>query len=320
MSAKRSPAALAALDEPVRYRAAGGIGAHGARPQIGIQADDVGQPCRLAQHPLAAAADDDWRPARRVGQRTAHHAGDLVVLALVVKGLAPPQPLDDLQRLDHAVDAHAGPVERDARLLVVVSQPAGADAELGPALCQQVERGEVLRQHRGVPVIGGVHQRPHPQRRGDLRRNSGMHDGRPAVPEMVVAEQRRVAEILHLACHLAERSGALRLAVLDTKSERMHGGTLRAADPPPTTVARQYATQRSGGGSVGHLTPSPCGLLASLEHENGRSNILPPSLSPWRTSDPSRTAKPLLLLTQRSPGGCRRRSSWQMPAACGRPT
>ena len=72
-------------------------------------------------------------------------------------------PAEDLHCLDHAIDPHAVALLRDAGLLVVGREPAGADPELDPSARQHVERGDLLGQHHRVLVVVVEHERADPQ-------------------------------------------------------------------------------------------------------------------------------------------------------------
>ena len=117
---------------------------------------------------FGAAAADQERRARSL-HRLGHpvEIGDAVVLAVERERAVGEEALQHRDRLGEPRDAHAGPIERDARLLVVGRHPARADAELEPAVGQQVERRHLAREHDGMLVVVAEHERSDAQRVGD---------------------------------------------------------------------------------------------------------------------------------------------------------
>ena len=124
----------------------------------------------------------------------------MVVLAVERERARREQALQDRDRLREARDAHARAVERDARLLVVGGHPARADAELEPAVGEQIERRHLAREHDRMLVVVAEHERTDAQRvgdRGDVRERDRRRE--IVVDEVVGHEERRVAERLGLA-------------------------------------------------------------------------------------------------------------------------
>jgi hypothetical protein len=134
------------------------LGPDVAGSQARIDPDDVGLAGGDAQHPLAAPADDDGRMRALDRRGRPERGGHLVVLTLVGGLAGGPQGLQDGQALGHAGDPHTCRVGGDAGLLVVGGHPPGSQAELDPALGDQVEGGHLLGQHHRVPVVVAEHQ------------------------------------------------------------------------------------------------------------------------------------------------------------------
>ena len=68
---------------------------------------------------------------------------------------------DEIDRLLETIDADACTIPLDAHCLVLALQPAGTESEFQAALGEEVERGELLREHHGFAVVGAEHARPH---------------------------------------------------------------------------------------------------------------------------------------------------------------
>ena len=145
--------------------------------------------------------------------RHAVEIGDPVVLAVERERTRREQALQDRDRLREPRDAHAGPVERHAGLLVVDGHPARADAELEATVGEQVERRHLARQHDRMLVVVAEHERTDAQRVGD-RGGVRERDRRReiVVDEVVGHEERRVAERLGLAGLLGELLAGAALA------------------------------------------------------------------------------------------------------------
>ncbi len=55
-------------------------------------------------------------------------------------GILDKHSLHQVNSLDHPIDTHAGRIERDAGLLVLLPQPASPDANLKPTLRKHIDR------------------------------------------------------------------------------------------------------------------------------------------------------------------------------------
>src|SRR5207253_5635239 len=75
---------------------------------------------------------------------------DRIVLARECEGLAAEKALDDLKSFFKAFDPFASWVVRNAGSLVVGDQPAGAQAQVQPAVGQKIERRRLFREHPGI--------------------------------------------------------------------------------------------------------------------------------------------------------------------------
>ena len=125
----------------------------------------------------AAAADDERRMRLLHRLRLPVELGHPVVLAVERERAVGEEPLEDRDRLREPRDAHAGAVERHAGLLVVGGHPARADAELEPAVGEQVERAGLACEHDRVLVVVAEHERADAQRVGD---GGGVRRARPS--------------------------------------------------------------------------------------------------------------------------------------------
>ena len=148
--------------------------------------------------------------------------GDVVVLAREGGRPGRPQGLHDGQALGHAADPDAGRVVGDARLLVVGGHPARPQAELHPALGEQVEGGDLLGQHDRVAVVVAEHQGADPQVGGGLGGHGQGHQGPELVLEVVGDEQGRVAEVLDRAGQCPARRPRRGVGQLDAEAEGGH--------------------------------------------------------------------------------------------------
>src|SRR5258706_16477962 len=88
---------------------------------------------------------------------------DLVVLA--GKGHAPAgeKTLDDRQRLGHTIDANAGRIEWNPRLLIIRSQPARPQPEVKSTIRQEFQSRRLLGQHHRASVVFAEAERADPQ-------------------------------------------------------------------------------------------------------------------------------------------------------------
>ena len=174
------------------------------------------------EHLLAATPDDDRRAAGGEGRGATHRTLNLVVLPPERRRVLRPQLAEHLERFGHPLDAHAGRIQGDARLLVVGRHPPGTDPELDATLAQHVQSRHVASEHDRMAVVVVVHQRADLERGGDLGRDSERHRRAPGIAEVVVQEQRRVAERLGLAGRLPPRLSVGGVAKLDAEAKRTH--------------------------------------------------------------------------------------------------
>ena len=160
----------------------------GHRGGVAEDVHHVGVARHQPQRPLlAAAADEDRRPARL--HRARHVAGlvDPVVAAVERRRLLGEHGPADLQRLLQPVQPLAGGREVEAQSLVLDVVPGRADAEDGPARADDVERRHDLGQVRRVAVGDAGHHgaEPHPStsappaRRAGCRRRASAGSGPP---------------------------------------------------------------------------------------------------------------------------------------------
>ena len=189
------------------------LGPPGAVAQVGVDADDVGVPCREGKDPPAAAARDEWRTRlldRPGEQRVLVHP--VVVAVEGERPIGAEQPLDDLHGLFETIHPHPGRVIGEAGFLVVGLHPSGAQAHFEAALAQHIEGGRLLGQDERIPVVVPEDRGAHPQRGGGGRRGGQGRRRGELIAEVVRHEQSRVAEILGLACLCRPRSAPCRRA------------------------------------------------------------------------------------------------------------
>ena len=221
---------------------------HRCPPDVG-EAHDVGLTGGQGQHPLAGAADEQRRvrPLHREGQ--AGVAADPDLLALQVDGLPGEVRLDERDDLLELRDPQRRLLEVQAHGFVLAPVRTRPEAELEPTVGEQVDRRRLLRERGRDVVVDAEHPTTDPQRGGPRRR--GGHRGdrgevlRPqerlvahrAGAEVVVGEeQRRVAEVLHLAGQVPPLPRRLRRRRLDAEAERSglsHRCTRRPPAGPP---------------------------------------------------------------------------------------
>ena len=141
---------------------------------------------------LARRADPDVRAGlHRLG--VAAGVGEREELALEVGHVLGEQQPDALDRLGHAPQSHRRRLERDAVGLVLPHVPAGAQAQLEPAVAEVVDGGRRVGQHRRMAVAGGVDERADP-RPGGERGQRGV--ARDALEAVAVERRRRRVEVV----------------------------------------------------------------------------------------------------------------------------
>ena len=189
MSAKRSPAA----SRTQATFSSTAAGAHVASAP-GPTAPAVSVPLMPTMSASRAAMPSTrWPPppirigghGRCTGFGQPVELGHLVVLALERERPVGEQALQHGEALHEAVDAHAGRVVGDAGGVVVGAHPAGADADLQPAVGEHVHGGQLLGQHDRVLVVVVEHQRADPQRGGGVGGRHHRRHGRQLVAEVV---------------------------------------------------------------------------------------------------------------------------------------
>ncbi len=85
-----------------------------------------------------------------------------VVLAVERRPFVAQHREDDLQRLLELLEAIGEGAELEAERVVLELEPSCADAELGSAVRHDVERGQDLREQRGVAVRVARDERAEP--------------------------------------------------------------------------------------------------------------------------------------------------------------
>ena len=106
----------------------------------------------LQQHLLTAAADDDRWVRLLYRLRPVPGLRDLVVLAREVGAVVAPHAHADLERFSELLEALLDGRERVAVGLVLLLEPAGAEAELEAAAGDRVEARRHLRDQRGAAI------------------------------------------------------------------------------------------------------------------------------------------------------------------------
>ncbi len=144
---------------------------------------------------LLAAAPDHHRDATD-RRRLVDGVLDLVAGAVEARALVAEHRQDDLQRLLQLLEPVGEGAELEAERVVLELEPPGADAELGPTVRDDVERGDDLGQQRRVAVrVAGdegaqAHVRGLPGQ-GAERRVALEHEG------VGVAQHRQLVEVVH---------------------------------------------------------------------------------------------------------------------------
>ena len=200
-------------------------------------------------------------------------------------------------------------------LLVVGGHPSRTETELDSALREEIEGGDLLREHHRVPVVVAEDERPHPERRGGLGGHGQGDQRTELVLEVIRDEQRRVAETFDAPCELAPRVPRRRTRQLDPEPERWH----RAPSRSPTST---WHEPRARGRTLlrwrlplltarGHRTPggrsrppnSPTGpTKASSSGSTPSSRDFPPWSSPAR---PAISLRPSPRQPMAGPSCCR---------------
>ncbi len=223
-SAKRSPAA--SFTQPIFVRVRSGVASAAVSappvPSRRLTLMLTMSAWRAAKDStrLPAPADDERGPGLLHGTRRQGVAQHLVVLAVEVeRPVGSEQALHHLHGLFEARHAHGRVVVGQPGLVVVGAHPAGTEAHFEATVAQHVERGRLLGQHEGVPVVVAEDQRAHAERGGGGgHRGQGRH-GRQLVAEVVGHEQRAVAEVLGLAGLRGPRAGGAVRCLAELRGE-----------------------------------------------------------------------------------------------------
>src|SRR6266480_7183350 len=117
------------------------------------QADDVGFPRGEDEEPSRVATDQDRRAGSLDRKRVDRMAGHTIVPTGEGDLLALEQSLDDGDCLRQPLDPGGARVEREPRLVVLGLRPPSAEAELEPAIGQEVHRRGLARDHDGMPEV-----------------------------------------------------------------------------------------------------------------------------------------------------------------------
>ncbi len=184
-----------------------------AGTQVGVDAHDL-RFLRGEGEDLRTATADDERRVRLLHRlRLPVQLGDRVVLAREAECAVGEQAFEDRDRFGEARDAHARAIELHPGLFVVGRHPSCADAELEPAVRQQIERRGLTREHDGMLVVVAEHERADAERVGHGGRVRKRNRGRQLmVDEVVRHEERRESRGFGAAGELGEILGRLRVA------------------------------------------------------------------------------------------------------------
>ena len=150
--------------------------------------------------------------------------GDRVVAAAEAERPVGEQPAQDRDRFGHALDPDAGPIEGQADRLVLGLVPTCADAHVEPAVADDIERGDVLRDHRRVAQVIIEDERADSQSGRGHRDGSEHRDRCELRREMVVDAQVRIPDRLGVPGMLHERRAVDDVAETRNELERScHG-------------------------------------------------------------------------------------------------
>ena len=176
----------------------------------GNQVHDVGVLGRDAEQRGPRTAEHDRWPRLLHGLRLGIEPPQAVVLAREVDHRLGPEPRDDLERLAELRDARLGRRIVEAERVVLLAEPARAQAELEPPAAHVIDGGRDLRGERRMPegVAGDELRQPHAARR---HRHRG--ERREAVETRILGRLHRAPHeevILERDGVVADRLGALR--------------------------------------------------------------------------------------------------------------
>ena len=146
------------------------------------------------------------------------------MLAVEGEGFVAEEALEDDGRLLEPVDPHRRRVEPDAGVLVLLAQPPGAEADLQPALGQDVEGGEFLGQDRRLAEVLRQHGLGDPQGRRGVGHGLTGDQGSEGADEVIGEPERRVAEGLDRAGGIEQLLPLRRGAAGEAEADGSSGG------------------------------------------------------------------------------------------------
>ncbi len=208
------------------------FGSDRSRGEARVHPDDVRFAPGDAEHPRAAAADDDRRVRLPVRSGCAGRTLDAVVHTREGAGSRRPELLHHRDALFHAVDPDARRVLDDAGLLVVGGHPSRAESELDPALGDEVEGGDLLCEHHRVAVVVAEDERADPERRRRLGGDRERDQRAELILEVVGDEKGRVPEPF---------DPAVRGRAIRAPSQPARAGRRTGTVPPELRCARDAA-------------------------------------------------------------------------------
>ena len=172
----------------------------GLRAAAGGELRDEAHDLRLArrepQHAWPARPDVQRRAWSLHRPRMDLGLAQPIVGTGVRDALAGEQALDQRNGLRQPIDAAARRVVRQAQLAVVGRAPTGAQAQLQPAVGQDVERGRLARHDQWMAEVVGEDVGTDAQAAGHRRRGGERCDRRELVAQVIRHQQRVVAERL----------------------------------------------------------------------------------------------------------------------------
>src|SRR5579859_1101553 len=145
---------------------------------------------------LATAADEDGRVRTLDGLWVIQRALKLIVFAIVRRLVVGPHLARNLQCLLQALEALFERWEGDAQALVLLLIPGGADAKVGAALREDIERGGGLDEEAGMAIGHAGDHGAEPDVVGDA---SGKRQRTPAFEHLVFggADGTDLKEVVH---------------------------------------------------------------------------------------------------------------------------
>ena len=187
------------------------------------EADAVGVARGNAEDPLPTAPNEEWHPSLdRSG--IGRLAIELVVRALEVDCLAIEQSPQDHYRFFETRHPDRRRVELEPNPFVLGEAMTGTQAELQPAVGQQINGRRIASEKSGMPEVVVEDHDPDPQCRvlGDRHQWGEL---RPALQQVINGGDHREAQVLGPLRCLDERSARLGLEDLEAEPERLHTTT-----------------------------------------------------------------------------------------------